>query len=369
MTVAAGQGHALGQRRAKLAVQVVDGVQRMDVDPVGHLAGGADHQVVDRGDVQPHVLEAVTSRHAGGRQQAHPVEPALVGQRSVAAERGPARPHRQHVVTEPGDGRVELRAVAALDVGPNLAAESEPEPPLGGLGELPCDLGRDHRAAREGDRDAGRQVQARRRLVGGGDRQPRRLAHLGEHEAGEAGLLDLRGEVLDVGPGGRFGHHVELHRPILSSARRAPVVRPSDGSHLVGREAEGHPAGVDERLLGAERMELGPTDVAVAPLDDGGLEVRALRRRPPSPGRTPRCRRGRPPASRPSPRRPSSWPVSGRRRRCATPRRGPTTSGADGCPWPRPGAGSKGRRRAMCRRRRQRRRRGLPRRRRGRRPR
>ena len=76
------------------------------------------------------------------RQQAHPVEPALVGQRSVAAERGPAGPHGQHVVAEPGDRRVEVRAVATLDVGPNLAAETEPEPPPGDLGELPCRLRR-----------------------------------------------------------------------------------------------------------------------------------------------------------------------------------------------------------------------------------
>ena len=55
-----------------------------------------------------------------------------------------------------------------------------------------------------------------RRLVGGGDRQPRGLAHLGEHEAGEPGALDVGGEALDVGPAGGFGHHVELHDPILA---------------------------------------------------------------------------------------------------------------------------------------------------------
>ena len=211
-------------------------MQRVHVDAVGDLTRRADHGVTDGGDVDLDVLVAVAARPAHRREQAEPVEAALVGERRLTAERRQRGAHGQHVVAHAGDGRVELDAVAPLDVRPHLAAEPEPEATVGRLGKLPRRLRREHRAAREGDGDARRQVQVGCGLVGGGDRQPRRLAHLREHDPGEPGAGHLAGELLDVRQGGRFGHHVDVHARILrgpGTMRFCAELLPLSGNNCV----------------------------------------------------------------------------------------------------------------------------------------
>ena len=75
-----------------------------------------------------------------------------------AAEGVEAGPHGEQVVADAGTGRVEVDAVATLDVGAHLGAEAEAEPPVGGVGQLPGDLRGHHRAAREPDGHAGQDV-------------------------------------------------------------------------------------------------------------------------------------------------------------------------------------------------------------------
>ena len=78
-------------------------------------------------------------------------------------------------------GRVEGHPVAALDVRPDLAAESESEPSSGVAGQLPRETGGDHRAHGERDGDTGEERERRRRGRGGCHAHPRGLSALGEH--------------------------------------------------------------------------------------------------------------------------------------------------------------------------------------------
>src|SRR5829696_9339497 len=127
-------------------------MEGVDVDAVGDLACGSHHRPPDGGDVHSDVLVSVATGDAHRWEQRQAVVVALVPE-GLAPEAGPARPHGPDVVAQPGDRGLELDAVAALDMRPHLAAETEPEAPAGDLGQLPGRLGHDHRAAREGDGD------------------------------------------------------------------------------------------------------------------------------------------------------------------------------------------------------------------------
>ena len=194
---------------------------------------------------------SIGSGRPHGREQRQVPVVALVAER-LAAEALEDRPERQHVVAQAGPGRIELHAVAPLDVRADLGAEAEPEAPAGGLGQLPRDLGGDHRAAGEGDGDAGEDVE-----VGGGERG-RRAAEvggapgLGDHEAREPGRRRVPGEGLHPRERHRGGHQVDAH-PDRMPARRAAGrrVRNAAATGLVPESVLG--CGHVLRGVGAER--------------------------------------------------------------------------------------------------------------------
>jgi hypothetical protein len=136
----------------------------------------------------------------------------------LAAEGVEAGAHRLDVVAQPRPRRVELHAVAALDVGPHLGAQAQPEAPAGGLGELPGGLGVDHGAARERHRDPGADVEVAGER-GSGARQVGGAARLGDHQPVEPGLLGVVGQLLHRVQGLARHHHVHLHACSLSRGR------------------------------------------------------------------------------------------------------------------------------------------------------
>ena len=139
---------------------------------------------------------------------------AVVVEGGGAAEGGEAGSDGGDVVAHWPAGRVEGGVVAAFDVGADLGAETEPEPAVGGIRELPGDLGGDHGAAGEGHGDAGEQVDVggeggdRARQVGG-------AARFGDDEHGVAAVGGVAGELLGGVQRHAAGHEVELHAQFL----------------------------------------------------------------------------------------------------------------------------------------------------------
>ena len=179
------------------------------MDAVGHLADHAEHPGVDRGDVDGWVRTVDRSGRPGGRQEGHGVVLALHGQRPTRAEGLEDLLDGEHVLAHAGAGRIEVRAVAAFDVRPDLSAQAEAEAAAAGLGQLPCVGCGDHRTAREGDGDAGEHVD----VGGDGERATGQIggpAGLGDDEAGESGGGGPTSDV--TGPAERLSrqHGIEL---------------------------------------------------------------------------------------------------------------------------------------------------------------
>ena len=203
----------------------------MDVHAVRDLADRPQHQRADGGDVDLHVLVVMPRRRPLLGEEGELVVAAVMLQRALAAEGRQAGLHRLHVVLHLRRRLVEGAGVSPDDVGLHLAAEAEAELALGVLRQLPGDLGRDHRAAREGERNAGREMQRRRGQRGRGDVHPRDLVALGEQHAGEAGRFHSAGQGGHVAPGGGAGHDVEFHGRLLRR-RRGLATAGTGGSRL-----------------------------------------------------------------------------------------------------------------------------------------
>ncbi len=229
------RARALGQRRRGHLVEVAERVHRVDVDAVGHLARHAPHPRVDGGDVDGRIGGVEGAGHPRRSEERERPVVALEGELLLAAEGPEDGLHGADVLGQAGPGRVEVAGVAAHGVGAHLGTEPEPELAAGRLGQLPRRLGRDHRAARERHRHAGRQVEAGRGQRRRRDRQERGAARLGEHQPVDAGALHVGGEPLHGVQLGPTRHHIEAHRPrlrhphphrLLVRARTGPIPGP-----------------------------------------------------------------------------------------------------------------------------------------------
>src|SRR5216117_4499698 len=103
----------------------------------------------------------------------------------------PDGPQRQDDLAQPRPRRLELHREAALVVALDLRTEAEAEAAVGRLLEVPRDVGGDHRAAWERDRDGGAELETSGRGGGDGQRQERIVLGLGRPQAVEAERLHL----------------------------------------------------------------------------------------------------------------------------------------------------------------------------------
>ncbi len=191
----------------------------MHVQTVGHPPSHAQHPRVHAG----HVDRGVGHVEAAGRplrvHERQLVEAPVEVERGVPAEGGEAGAHRPHVLLEARSRRVEGDAVAPLRMGADLGAEPEAETSAGRVGQLPCALGVDHRAAGEGHRHARQHLQPGRGQGRRRAREVRGAAGLREDEAVEAGQEGLGGQPLHVRqPAGRR-HHIDLHHRRVAHRR------------------------------------------------------------------------------------------------------------------------------------------------------
>src|SRR5262249_39588668 len=127
-------------------------------------------------------------------------------------ERAKACFHSKYVIAHAFGRLIERHTVAAHYMWLHLATESQTEPAFRVRGQLPGYLRGYHRAPREGNRNAGRIMERRRRLSCRGDHHPWHLSGFGEQHARDAGTLQVAREAGDVFPGIGPGHHVKFHR-------------------------------------------------------------------------------------------------------------------------------------------------------------
>ena len=113
-------------------VEVGAGVEGVDVDAVGNLAGEAEHPRVDGGEVDGRIGWTDGPGRPDGWKEGELVVVAVVVEWGAAAcvEAGA---DGADVVADAGAGRVECGVVAAFDVGADLGAEPEAEPAVGGV--------------------------------------------------------------------------------------------------------------------------------------------------------------------------------------------------------------------------------------------
>ena len=166
---------------------------RVDVHAIGDLAGHLQHPRIHGGDVDGRIGNVDRAGAPLTVQEVEIVELAVVIER-FAAEAGEARLDSTDVVAQTGARVVELDAVASHHMRAYLCAEAEPEAPARQFLELPGDLRRDHRAARERHRDTRRHLEARCGQRRCGDCRVRGSATLGEEHAVEAGPLGPLGD-------------------------------------------------------------------------------------------------------------------------------------------------------------------------------
>ena len=225
---AAGTGCTLGNGRSQTRLEIVHRVHRMDMHAVTQLARDPAHVRTDGRDVDLDVLEVVARRRPLPGQEAQVVVRAFVLELLLATERANARLECADVVTHLRRGLVPLGRITSDDVTAHLAPEAEAEASARVLGHLPRDLGRDHRAARERDRDAGRERQLRGRFGRGRDHHPRDGAGFREEHAREARAFELVRERRAPLPRQAAGHQVEVHASLLPGRLRSLPPRAGD---------------------------------------------------------------------------------------------------------------------------------------------
>ncbi len=144
----------LERRQGRLA-QVALGREAVDEQPVGDLAGRLRHQRPDRGDHDRRVPVRIGPRVEERRHDRVGVEVAAEVELAVTRPGGPDRPDRKHELAHPRRRLRPLHRVALGDVRLDLGAEAEDEA-AARKGLYVVRLQRDgHRVAREGDGDAG----------------------------------------------------------------------------------------------------------------------------------------------------------------------------------------------------------------------
>ncbi len=154
-----GAARALEHRGAHDLFEVPQRVERMDVHAVGDLAGHAARPRSHGSDVDRDVGMLDRARAPHRRQQVERPVVAVEVELLLALERAEDRAQSEHVLAEPGSRMIELHRVPTLVVRLHLRPEPEHEVPSRGVGELPRDLGGDHRTAHERERDRGADVE------------------------------------------------------------------------------------------------------------------------------------------------------------------------------------------------------------------
>ena len=193
----------------------------MDVHTVGDLAGHPAHPGRHGRHVYLDLAVGVLSRGPCWWEQRQFVIRTAVVQGRLAPERRQAGLDGQHVIAQPRPRRLVHRPITTLDVGLDLAAQSEPKSAAGVLRQFPSQAGGDHGTSRKGHRDSGAQLEARGRLGGHRQRHPWSLAGLGEKQAGEARPLDGPGQLGRVRPRRAADRQVEMHVSSPGMARTA----------------------------------------------------------------------------------------------------------------------------------------------------
>jgi hypothetical protein len=201
-------------------VEVGGGDERVQMDAVSHLAGHPQHPGIDGGDVERRVRDIDRSGGPLARQERQVVVVAVERESLLTPERPVGGAHGEDVLPQPRTGGFVGRAVPALDVGLDLGAEAQPEAPSRCLCQLPGHRGGDHRAAGEGERDPGGDVDG---LVGqrsGGTGEVRRPPGLGDHHARHPGAAEPGDGAPEPVQLSGAGHDMEFHR---SPLRRSPA--------------------------------------------------------------------------------------------------------------------------------------------------
>ena len=162
--------------------------ERVEQDAVAALSGQGQHGRPDAGQPDGDGM-VVGFGYPERRHQRVPVVGTFVVEPLTGAPGLPDRRQRLEEVAHLLDRPAPRHREPSLDVGLHLAAEPEPEPAAGYVGQLPGGLGDGHRAAGEGYGD-GRADLGRARGGGGGVAvQERVVARLGDpHRAVPGGL-------------------------------------------------------------------------------------------------------------------------------------------------------------------------------------
>ena len=140
----ASPSRTLGDRGEHRLVDEARGADRVESNPVGHLAGHGAHPRTDRRDMDRDVGVIDRARIEERHHQAEVVVLAFELQRSSFLPAGPHRPDRTDGVSHPRRRRVPLHTETPPDVTAHLGAEAEKETTTGEFRQRP----RRHRGRR-----------------------------------------------------------------------------------------------------------------------------------------------------------------------------------------------------------------------------
>ncbi len=193
------------------------GGERVEQDAVATLSGQGQHGRAD--PRQPHGDGMVVGfGHPERRHQRVAVVRPFVVEPLTAAPRLPDRRQRVEEVTHLPDRPTPRHREPPFDVGLHLAAEAEPEPSAGHVGELPGGLGDGHRAAGEGHGDGRADLGGARGVGGGVAVEERVVARFGDPHRPVTG--GLGGGRLDADGGEPFGVHQGVDHGSATSTGR-----------------------------------------------------------------------------------------------------------------------------------------------------
>ena len=169
----------------------------MDTDAVGDFASDAAHDGIHGGHMDRDLGMLDRSRIEQRHHQVDVVVLALHVQRHAVLPAVPDRANGRHILAHPWAGRRPGEAVATLDMRLHLRAEAEREAAMTQLLDRPRAERGHGRAAREGDRDRGAELQRARCLCGQRHQDERIVLGLLDHQAVVADLLEQPGIAAD----------------------------------------------------------------------------------------------------------------------------------------------------------------------------
>ena len=210
-----GGAEALVDGGLHVLAQILRAVERVHVQAVADLPRDPAHVLVHAGDEDGDLRMRDRSGVEERRHQIEAIELALEGQLGPVLPAVPDVPEGQDDLAHLRSGRLELHREAALVVPLYLRAQAQHEAAIGGVLQIPCDVGEDHRASRKRHRDRRAEPDPRRDARGDSQRKKRIVLGLRRPEAVVPHRLDLARvarDRLEV-----VGQHadVELHGRLL----------------------------------------------------------------------------------------------------------------------------------------------------------